>query len=67
MPYRIASSDWEAEQPAGVLHAYRPGLPTTVCGLKLVHEVRIFVDWRWPDRPEGVRLCETCAKAAAYG
>jgi len=58
--YRVAATESRAGQPAGELHAYRPGLEVTLCGRALVGDVYIFVDERWDERPTSVPVCPIC-------
>ena len=60
VPYRVAATENRAGQPAGELHAYRPGLDVTLCGRALGDDVYMFVGERWDERPASVSVCPIC-------
>jgi hypothetical protein len=61
--YLLASTDMATTRdltPSGTLHAYTDGIGTTVCGLVLGRQVRLFPDSTWEQRPSGSD-CSVCA------
>jgi hypothetical protein len=64
--YRLAATDIAPTRdlsPSGTLHAYTDGVGTTVCGLELGRQVRLFPDTLWEERTSG-RDCPACADGA---
>jgi hypothetical protein len=67
--YRLAATDIAPTRdlsPAGTLHAYTDGVGTTVCGLELGRQVRLFPDSLWEERGPG-RHCPVCADRVEPG
>jgi hypothetical protein len=67
--HRLAATDIAPTRdltPAGTLHAYADGVGTTVCGLELGRQVRMFPDALWDQRGPG-RDCPVCAKGVKAG
>jgi hypothetical protein len=67
--FRLAATDIAPTRdltPAGTLHAYTDGVGTTVCGLELGRQVRMFPDGLWEDRAPGDD-CPVCAAGVTSG
>jgi hypothetical protein len=62
--YYLAATDIAPKRdltPSGTLHAYADGVGTTVCGLELGREVRLFPDSLWNRQRPGT-VCPVCAE-----